>query len=43
VEETFRSIAAMMLDIISSLEAGVSDHVWSIEELVGVLDRPISN
>jgi hypothetical protein len=23
-----------------AMEAGVSDHVWSIAEIVGLLDRP---
>ncbi len=31
------------LRVTPAMEAGVSDHVWSIEEIVGLLDRPISN
>jgi hypothetical protein len=26
------------LRVTSAIEAGVSDHVWSIEEIVGLLD-----
>lgn len=28
------------LRVTSAMEAGVTDHVWSIEEIVALLDQP---
>jgi len=28
------------LRVTSAMEAGLADHVWSLEEIIGLLDRP---
>jgi hypothetical protein len=30
------------LRVTLAMEAGLSDHVWSLEELVGLLDLPVA-
>ena len=29
------------LRVTPAMEAGIASHVWSIEEMIGLLDRPV--
>jgi len=33
--------AAWALRVTPAMEAGVSDHVWSIEEIIGIMPKPV--